>query len=83
MLEITQPASGPMKPFYGVWFNHVVPALGKVLDNSAYGMMSGASGLLCAAATASSTPPCRATVNRIPAKFRRELAPYDFSSPIY
>jgi demethylmenaquinone methyltransferase / 2-methoxy-6-polyprenyl-1,4-benzoquinol methylase len=36
VLEITQPASGPMKPFYGVWFNRVVPALGKVLDNSAY-----------------------------------------------
>jgi demethylmenaquinone methyltransferase/2-methoxy-6-polyprenyl-1,4-benzoquinol methylase len=36
VLEITQPASGPLKPFYGVWFNRVVPALGKVLDNSAY-----------------------------------------------
>jgi demethylmenaquinone methyltransferase/2-methoxy-6-polyprenyl-1,4-benzoquinol methylase len=36
VLEITQPTSGPMKPFYGVWFNRVVPALGKVLDNSAY-----------------------------------------------
>jgi demethylmenaquinone methyltransferase/2-methoxy-6-polyprenyl-1,4-benzoquinol methylase len=36
VLEITQPPSGPLKPFYGVWFNRVVPALGKVLDNSAY-----------------------------------------------
>jgi demethylmenaquinone methyltransferase/2-methoxy-6-polyprenyl-1,4-benzoquinol methylase len=36
VLEITQPPSGPMKPFYGVWFNRVVPAIGKVLDNSAY-----------------------------------------------
>ena len=36
VLEITQPPSGPMKPFYGVWFNRVVPALGKVLDSSAY-----------------------------------------------
>jgi demethylmenaquinone methyltransferase/2-methoxy-6-polyprenyl-1,4-benzoquinol methylase len=36
VLEITQPASGPLRPFYGVWFNRVVPALGKVLDNSAY-----------------------------------------------
>jgi demethylmenaquinone methyltransferase / 2-methoxy-6-polyprenyl-1,4-benzoquinol methylase len=36
VLEITQPGSGPLKPFYGVWFNRVVPALGKVLDNSAY-----------------------------------------------
>lgn len=36
VLEITQPASGPLKPFYGVWFDRVVPALGKVLDNSAY-----------------------------------------------
>jgi demethylmenaquinone methyltransferase/2-methoxy-6-polyprenyl-1,4-benzoquinol methylase len=36
VLEITQPASGPLKPFYGVWFDRVVPALGKVLDNDAY-----------------------------------------------
>jgi demethylmenaquinone methyltransferase/2-methoxy-6-polyprenyl-1,4-benzoquinol methylase len=36
VLEITQPVSGPLKPFYGVWFDRVVPALGKVLDNSAY-----------------------------------------------
>ena len=36
VLEITQPASGPLKPFFGVWFNRVVPALGKVLDSSAY-----------------------------------------------
>jgi demethylmenaquinone methyltransferase / 2-methoxy-6-polyprenyl-1,4-benzoquinol methylase len=36
VLEITQPASGPLKPFYGVWFNRVVPALGKMLDSSAY-----------------------------------------------
>jgi demethylmenaquinone methyltransferase/2-methoxy-6-polyprenyl-1,4-benzoquinol methylase len=36
VLEITQPPSGPLRPFYGVWFNRVVPALGKVLDNSAY-----------------------------------------------
>jgi demethylmenaquinone methyltransferase/2-methoxy-6-polyprenyl-1,4-benzoquinol methylase len=36
VLEITQPVSGPLRPFYGVWFNRVVPALGKVLDNSAY-----------------------------------------------
>ena len=28
VLEITQPPSGPLKPFYGVWFNRVVPALG-------------------------------------------------------
>jgi demethylmenaquinone methyltransferase / 2-methoxy-6-polyprenyl-1,4-benzoquinol methylase len=36
VLEITQPASGPLKPFYGVWFDRVVPALGRVLDNDAY-----------------------------------------------
>jgi demethylmenaquinone methyltransferase/2-methoxy-6-polyprenyl-1,4-benzoquinol methylase len=36
VLEITQPASGPLKPFYGVWFDRVVPAIGKVFDSSAY-----------------------------------------------
>ncbi len=35
------------------------------------GMMSGGSGLPCAAATASRTQPCRATVMSRPAKFRR------------
>ncbi|HEY3613779.1 MAG TPA: bifunctional demethylmenaquinone methyltransferase/2-methoxy-6-polyprenyl-1,4-benzoquinol methylase UbiE [Gaiellales bacterium] len=36
VLEITQPSSGPLKPFYGVWFKRVVPALGRALDSSAY-----------------------------------------------
>jgi demethylmenaquinone methyltransferase / 2-methoxy-6-polyprenyl-1,4-benzoquinol methylase len=36
VLEITKPPSGPLKPFFGVWFDHVVPAIGKVLDSSAY-----------------------------------------------
>ena len=36
VLEITQPERGPLKPFYGVWFDRVVPTLGKLLDNSAY-----------------------------------------------
>lgn len=36
VLEITQPPSGPLKPFYGIWFNRVVPALGRMLDSSAY-----------------------------------------------
>ena len=41
VLEITQPPSGPLKPFYGVWFNRVVPALGRVLDSSAYSYLPG------------------------------------------
>jgi demethylmenaquinone methyltransferase / 2-methoxy-6-polyprenyl-1,4-benzoquinol methylase len=36
VLEITQPSSGPLKPFYGVWFDRVVPAIGRVFDSSAY-----------------------------------------------
>ena len=36
VLEITQPPSGVLRPFYGVWFNRVVPALGRMLDSSAY-----------------------------------------------
>jgi demethylmenaquinone methyltransferase/2-methoxy-6-polyprenyl-1,4-benzoquinol methylase len=30
VLEITQPR-GPLKPFFGVWFDRIVPALGKVI----------------------------------------------------
>jgi demethylmenaquinone methyltransferase/2-methoxy-6-polyprenyl-1,4-benzoquinol methylase len=36
VLEITQPQSGPLRPFYGVWFGRVVPTLGRVLDRNAY-----------------------------------------------
>jgi demethylmenaquinone methyltransferase/2-methoxy-6-polyprenyl-1,4-benzoquinol methylase len=30
VLEITQP-SGPLKPFFGLWFDRIVPLLGKVI----------------------------------------------------
>jgi demethylmenaquinone methyltransferase/2-methoxy-6-polyprenyl-1,4-benzoquinol methylase len=34
ILEITQPR-GPLKPFYSLWFDRVVPLLGKVLPGGA------------------------------------------------
>ena len=34
ILEITQPR-GPLKPFFGLWFDRVVPLLGKVLPGGA------------------------------------------------
>lgn len=34
ILEITQPR-GPLKPFFSLWFDRVVPALGKVLPGGA------------------------------------------------
>jgi demethylmenaquinone methyltransferase / 2-methoxy-6-polyprenyl-1,4-benzoquinol methylase len=34
ILEITQPR-GALRPFFSVWFDHVVPALGKVLPGGA------------------------------------------------
>ncbi|MGH2970934.1 MAG: ubiquinone/menaquinone biosynthesis methyltransferase [Gaiellaceae bacterium] len=34
ILEITQPR-GPLKPFFGLWFDRVVPALGRVLPGGA------------------------------------------------
>ncbi|MHB1390331.1 MAG: bifunctional demethylmenaquinone methyltransferase/2-methoxy-6-polyprenyl-1,4-benzoquinol methylase UbiE [Thermoleophilia bacterium] len=37
-LEITQPVKRPFKDFYGVWFDRVVPAVGRLVsrDDSAY-----------------------------------------------
>ncbi len=37
-LEITQPSREPFKSFYGVWFDRLVPAIGRVMGrhNSAY-----------------------------------------------
>jgi demethylmenaquinone methyltransferase/2-methoxy-6-polyprenyl-1,4-benzoquinol methylase len=37
-LEITRPASGPAKAFYGLWFHRIVPVMGGVLggDREAY-----------------------------------------------
>jgi demethylmenaquinone methyltransferase/2-methoxy-6-polyprenyl-1,4-benzoquinol methylase len=37
VLEITTPTRPPLSTFFGVWFDHVVPALGKVAgDSDAY-----------------------------------------------
>jgi len=37
-LEITRPAKAPFKQFYGIWFNRLVPGLGRMISrhNSAY-----------------------------------------------
>ena len=35
ILEITQPARQPLKSFFGVWFDRIVPLLGKVAGDSA------------------------------------------------
>ena len=35
ILEITQPARQPLKAFFGVWFDRIVPLLGKVAGDSA------------------------------------------------
>lgn len=40
ILEITRPARQPLKSFYGVWFDRVVPVLGRVAgDQAAYGYL--------------------------------------------
>lgn len=40
ILEITRPARQPLKSFYGVWFDRVVPVLGRVAgDEAAYGYL--------------------------------------------
>ena len=40
ILEITQPARQPLKSFYGLWFDRLVPLLGKVAgDEAAYGYL--------------------------------------------
>ena len=35
VLEITTPTKPPLSTFFGVWFDHVVPALGRVAGDSA------------------------------------------------
>lgn len=40
ILEITRPARQPLKSFYGVWFDRVVPVLGRLAgDEAAYGYL--------------------------------------------
>ena len=39
-LEITTPQSGPLARFYRVWFDRLVPAIGKVADRSGNGAYS-------------------------------------------
>jgi demethylmenaquinone methyltransferase/2-methoxy-6-polyprenyl-1,4-benzoquinol methylase len=36
VLEITTPRRPPLSTFFGLWFDHVVPALGRVVDSQAY-----------------------------------------------
>jgi demethylmenaquinone methyltransferase / 2-methoxy-6-polyprenyl-1,4-benzoquinol methylase len=36
VLEITTPRRPPLSTFFDVWFDHVVPALGRVVDSQAY-----------------------------------------------
>ena len=36
VLEITTPRRRPMSTFFDVWFEHLVPALGRVVDSQAY-----------------------------------------------
>ena len=36
VLEITTPRRPPLSTFFDVWFDHMVPALGRVVDSQAY-----------------------------------------------
>jgi demethylmenaquinone methyltransferase/2-methoxy-6-polyprenyl-1,4-benzoquinol methylase len=36
VLEITTPRQPPLSTFFDVWFDHVVPALGRLVDSEAY-----------------------------------------------
>jgi demethylmenaquinone methyltransferase / 2-methoxy-6-polyprenyl-1,4-benzoquinol methylase len=36
VLEITTPRRPPLSTFFDVWFDHLVPALGRVVDSQAY-----------------------------------------------
>ena len=36
VLEITTPRRPPLSTFFDVWFDHMVPALGRVIDSQAY-----------------------------------------------
>jgi demethylmenaquinone methyltransferase / 2-methoxy-6-polyprenyl-1,4-benzoquinol methylase len=36
VLEITTPRRPPLSTFFDVWFDHMVPALGRVVDSEAY-----------------------------------------------
>ncbi len=36
VLEITTPRRPPLSTFFDIWFDHVVPALGRVVDSQAY-----------------------------------------------
>ncbi len=36
VLEITTPRRPPLSTFFDIWFDHVVPALGRVVDSEAY-----------------------------------------------
>ena len=36
VLEITTPQRPPLSTFFDVWFDHVVPALGRLVDSEAY-----------------------------------------------
>jgi demethylmenaquinone methyltransferase/2-methoxy-6-polyprenyl-1,4-benzoquinol methylase len=35
-LEITQPAAPPLSWFYDLWFDRLIPVVGRVLDDTAY-----------------------------------------------
>ena len=36
VLEITTPRRPPLSTFFELWFDHVIPALGRVVDSQAY-----------------------------------------------
>jgi demethylmenaquinone methyltransferase/2-methoxy-6-polyprenyl-1,4-benzoquinol methylase len=36
VLEITTPRRPPLSTFFDLWFDHMVPALGRVVDSQAY-----------------------------------------------
>jgi demethylmenaquinone methyltransferase/2-methoxy-6-polyprenyl-1,4-benzoquinol methylase len=36
VLEITAPRRPPLSTFFDLWFDHAIPALGRVVDSQAY-----------------------------------------------
>jgi demethylmenaquinone methyltransferase/2-methoxy-6-polyprenyl-1,4-benzoquinol methylase len=36
VLEITTPRRPPLSTFFELWFDHAIPALGRVIDSQAY-----------------------------------------------
>jgi demethylmenaquinone methyltransferase/2-methoxy-6-polyprenyl-1,4-benzoquinol methylase len=36
VLEITTPRRPPLSTFFDLWFDHAIPALGRVVDSQAY-----------------------------------------------